>query len=104
MRRDVSYIDRNLIPGETLIYDTGCHWIVMFWPLLGGLILGFFGFGLFAGGWLATQKRASYQGAIVEGAIALAGAAALAFSWVSSRTQPRSLRMAVRDLQFASLK
>lgn len=73
----MSYIDKNLAPGETLVYKTGCHWIVMVWPLLGGLVLGFFGFALFAGGLLATRKGASYQGAIVEGAMALLGAALL---------------------------
>lgn len=73
----MSYIDKNLVPGETLLYKTRCHWIVMLWPLLGGLVLGFFGFALVAAGWLATKKGSSYQGAIVEGAIALAGAAVL---------------------------
>lgn len=73
----MSYMDRNVVLGETVVYKTGCHWIVMFWPLFGGLILGFFGFALFAGGWMATRKGAPYQGAIVEGVIALAGAAAL---------------------------
>jgi uncharacterized membrane protein YdbT with pleckstrin-like domain len=73
----VGYIERNLVPGETVLYRTGCHWIVMFWPLLGGLVLGFFGFALFAGGWLATRKGSSYQGVIVEGAIALVAAVAL---------------------------
>jgi hypothetical protein len=66
-RTDVGYIEENLVPGETLVYKTGCHWIVMFWPVLGGIVLAFFGFALSAGGWLATQKGASYQGAIVEG-------------------------------------
>ncbi|HEV2386925.1 MAG TPA: PH domain-containing protein [Candidatus Acidoferrales bacterium] len=73
----MGYVESNLAPGETLVYKTGCHWIVMFWPLLGGLVLGFFGFALFAGGWMATRKSASYQGAIVGGAIAVVAAAAL---------------------------
>lgn len=73
----MGYLDKNLVPGETVVYKTGCHWIVMFWPLLGGLVLAFFGIALFAGGWLATRKGSSYQGAIVEGAIVLAGAVGL---------------------------
>lgn len=73
----MGYLDKNLVPGETVVCKTGCHWIVMFWPLLGGLVLAFFGIALFAGGWLATRKGSSYQGAIVEGAIVLAGAVAL---------------------------
>ncbi len=27
----MSYIDQNLIPGETVIYRTRLHWIVVFW-------------------------------------------------------------------------
>jgi len=73
----VGYIEKNLVPGETVVYRTGCHWIVMLWPLLGGIVLGGFGFAFFAGGWLATRKGASYQGAIVEGAFALFAAAVL---------------------------
>src|SRR5208337_4474612 len=73
----MDYIEKNLVPGETLVYRTGCHWIVMLWPLLGGIILGGFGFALFAGGWLATRKGGSYQGAIVEGAFALIGSVVL---------------------------
>ena len=73
----MGYIEKNLVSGESLIYRTGCHWIVMLWPLLGGIILGGFGFALFAGGWLATRKGASYQGAIVEGAFALIGSIVL---------------------------
>ena len=30
----MSYVEKNLIPGETLIYRTGVHWSVLFWPLL----------------------------------------------------------------------
>ncbi len=73
----MGYCEKNVLPGETLVYRTGCHWIVMFWPSLGGIVLGGFGFALFAGGWLATRNGASYQGAIVEGAFALLGAAVL---------------------------
>ncbi len=73
----MSYIEKNLAPGETVVYRTGCHWIVMLWPLVAGLVLGFAGFALFAGGWLATRNGGSYYGAIVEGAIVLIAAAAL---------------------------
>jgi uncharacterized membrane protein YdbT with pleckstrin-like domain len=30
----MSYITRNLIVGESLIYETGVHWSVLFWPVL----------------------------------------------------------------------
>lgn len=73
----MGYIEKNLVPGETLTYRTGCHWVVMFWPLVGGAVLGFFGFAFFTGGWMATRNGGRYEGATVWGALALLGAAAL---------------------------
>jgi uncharacterized membrane protein YdbT with pleckstrin-like domain len=35
----VSYIESNLIPGERVLYKTGFHWIVAFWPALFGCII-----------------------------------------------------------------
>jgi uncharacterized membrane protein YdbT with pleckstrin-like domain len=73
----MGYVERNLAPGETLGYKTGCHWIVMFWPIVGGAIMGFFGFAFFAGGWLATRNGGRYEGAMVWGGLALLLAASL---------------------------
>jgi uncharacterized membrane protein YdbT with pleckstrin-like domain len=37
----MSYVEANLVPGETVIYETRLHWIVMLGHLLlGGLVLG----------------------------------------------------------------
>jgi hypothetical protein len=37
----MSYVESNLVPGETVIYETRLHWIVMLWHiLLGCLLLG----------------------------------------------------------------
>ena len=30
----MSYVEKNLIAGETLVYRTGVHWSVLFWPLV----------------------------------------------------------------------
>jgi uncharacterized membrane protein YdbT with pleckstrin-like domain len=73
----MGYIEKNLVPGETLAYRTGCHWVVMFWPLVGGAVLGFVGFAFFAGGLMATRNGGRYEGAMVWGALALLGAVAL---------------------------
>ncbi len=73
----MGYIEKNLVPGETLAYRTGCHWVVMFWPLVGGAVLGFVGFVFFAGGWMATRNGGRYEGAMVWGALALLAALAL---------------------------
>jgi hypothetical protein len=46
----------------------------MFWPIVGGAVLGFVGFAFFAGGWMATRNGGGYEGAMVWGALALLGA------------------------------
>jgi uncharacterized membrane protein YdbT with pleckstrin-like domain len=35
----MSYVERNLISGEQLIYRTGTHWIVLFWPGVFAILL-----------------------------------------------------------------
>jgi uncharacterized membrane protein YdbT with pleckstrin-like domain len=35
----MSYLDSNLIPGETVIYRTRLHWIVMLWHVIIGCLL-----------------------------------------------------------------
>lgn len=73
----MGYIEKKLVAGETVAYRTGCHWIVMFWPLVCGAVLGFIGFVFFAGGWMATRNGGRYQGAMVWGALALLGTVVL---------------------------
>jgi uncharacterized membrane protein YdbT with pleckstrin-like domain len=36
----MSYVDKNLISGEKLVYRTGIHWIVLFWPFVFAVLLG----------------------------------------------------------------
>jgi Bacterial PH domain len=59
----MSYVDRNLIPGETVIYETRLHWIVM----LGHLIIGFI--------------------------LAVGGALALYYAYAHGAIEPRDLRL-----------
>jgi len=35
----MGYVDRNLVPGETLLYRTRHHWLVLLGPSFGGLLL-----------------------------------------------------------------
>jgi len=35
----MGYVDRNLVAGETLLYRTRHHWLVLLGPLCGGLLL-----------------------------------------------------------------
>jgi Bacterial PH domain len=36
----MSYVSRNMVPGETLLYETRHHWIVLIGPLLIAIVLG----------------------------------------------------------------
>jgi uncharacterized membrane protein YdbT with pleckstrin-like domain len=36
----LDYIEQNLIPGETVLYRTRLHWIVLFWPVVVGAFFG----------------------------------------------------------------
>jgi uncharacterized membrane protein YdbT with pleckstrin-like domain len=35
----MSYVEQNLISGEKLVYRTGIHWIVLFWPFVFTVLL-----------------------------------------------------------------
>jgi len=45
----VSYASRNLVPGETLLFETRHHWIVLLGPLFVSLLLGLPGLALLVG-------------------------------------------------------
>lgn len=34
----MSYVTKNLVAGESLVYETGVHWSVLFWPIVIALI------------------------------------------------------------------
>lgn len=36
----MSYVERNLVPGETLLYQTRHHWVVLLLPTIVALVLG----------------------------------------------------------------
>jgi uncharacterized membrane protein YdbT with pleckstrin-like domain len=44
----MSYVKNSLVPGETLVYDTRHHWVVLIGPLLLSLLLAAVGLGCFA--------------------------------------------------------
>lgn len=71
----MSYIEQNLIPGETVLYKTRLHWIVLVRPLIVGLVLGSIGLVFVFGGYAASGKDVSYGGMIFIGALLLLAAA-----------------------------
>jgi uncharacterized membrane protein YdbT with pleckstrin-like domain len=50
----MSYVEKNLVPGETLLYQTRHHWIVLLGPLMIALLVGLPGLLLLCA---ATAKR-----------------------------------------------
>ncbi len=51
----MSYVEKNLIAGETLVYTTGVHWSVLFWPFVLVLILAAGGVACFVWGTFAGK-------------------------------------------------
>jgi hypothetical protein len=49
----MSYVEKSLVPGETLLYETRHHWMVLIGPVLLGFI-----FGVLAGGVLIEAAAA----------------------------------------------
>jgi uncharacterized membrane protein YdbT with pleckstrin-like domain len=57
----MSYVRKNLIAGENLIYETGVHWCVLFWPFVIALVM-------IAGG-IALFVLATFVGKIEVGTL-----------------------------------
>jgi uncharacterized membrane protein YdbT with pleckstrin-like domain len=73
----VGYMEKNLVQGETVLYKTGLHWIVLIVPLIVSLVLGVFGLAFVIGGYEASGERGSYPGMIIVGLLVLIGASVL---------------------------
>jgi uncharacterized membrane protein YdbT with pleckstrin-like domain len=69
----MSYVQKHLIDGETIIYETRLHWIVLIGPVVLGLLFGLTGVGLFVLSRRTTAEQAgTHQALIVLGAAFLA--------------------------------
>jgi uncharacterized membrane protein YdbT with pleckstrin-like domain len=69
----MSYVQKHLIDGETVIYETRLHWIMLIGPVLLGALFGLTGAGMFAlSRRTATEQTAVHQTFMVLGAAFLA--------------------------------
>jgi uncharacterized membrane protein YdbT with pleckstrin-like domain len=68
----MSYVEKHLIDGETIIYETRLHWIVLIGPVLLGLLFGLTGAALFILSARTTgAKSAASQSMAIVGAALL---------------------------------
>jgi len=59
----LSYIEKSLIEGETVLYKARLHWIVLLWPVLIGALIGIAGIGFLVGG-VYHSVRSGISGAM----------------------------------------
>jgi uncharacterized membrane protein YdbT with pleckstrin-like domain len=97
----MSYVTKNLVPGETLLFQTRHHWVVLVGPLLVGLLLGVLGAVLLADA--AAEKNGSGVQAldsIGPGGLALIGVILLMIALIISAyglTKRNATEMAVTN-------
>ena len=78
----MGHVDRNLVPGETLLYRTRHHWLVLLGPVFGGLLLVVPGIALLveaiathdSAGLVVGSATVSPQTMAIAGAVLLAAA------------------------------
>jgi uncharacterized membrane protein YdbT with pleckstrin-like domain len=90
----MSYVERNLIPGEKLIYRTGVHWSVLFGPAVVAAILAAPGIAILVFRDDLAAKGIPANG-IAVAAVALIGAAAIVFGY--SVIKKNATEIAVTD-------
>jgi uncharacterized membrane protein YdbT with pleckstrin-like domain len=67
----MSYVEKNLMPGETVVYRTRLHWVVIFWPMVLSIIFGVGGIVLLARTMAIPRDDSSRTPVLVGGAILL---------------------------------
>jgi len=70
--KSMSYVESNLIPGEQVLYKTGLHWIVLFWPSFVGAFFLLIGFPLFFMSFWETTAEGREMGVVGFGMLAFA--------------------------------
>lgn len=71
----MSYVEKNLVAGEKLLYQTRHHWIVLLWPVLASLLLGAPGLGLLVESIASKTGKSQTSGStgISAGGVAVIG-------------------------------
>jgi uncharacterized membrane protein YdbT with pleckstrin-like domain len=66
----MSYVEKHLIEGETIIYETRLHWIVLIGPVLLGLLFALTGVGMF----VLSERAAAGQNVTHETMVGIGAA------------------------------
>jgi uncharacterized membrane protein YdbT with pleckstrin-like domain len=91
----MSYIERNLSSGETVLYQTRLHWVVMIAPCIAAVVVGAVGIGLLIGAVPTMSEQGSNSGTLTAVGVLLLVVAAVVVAvafWRRSKTE-----MAVTD-------
>lgn len=73
----MSYVEKHLIEGETIIYETRLHWIVLVVPILVGLLFGLTGVAMFF-----LSARTPADSSVASQSMTIIGAACLAIALI----------------------
>ena len=74
----MSYIEKSLVSGETVLYRARLHWIVMLWHAGIGACIGLVGIGFLVGAVVSSQHSRGFAGPMgVVGILLFLGALAL---------------------------
>jgi uncharacterized membrane protein YdbT with pleckstrin-like domain len=73
----LSYVENNLIPGEQVLYKTGRHWIVLFWPVFFACFIGLPALLLFLGSIFSIGDKSGSAGGTTISSLAFLAIAGL---------------------------
>ena len=71
----MNYVEKHLIPGETLQYQTKLHWHVMLWHVAFGVIIVLAGMAILAGSWDSKAGKTASPGVRIWFALVFFGVA-----------------------------
>lgn len=86
----MSYIEQNLSSGETLMYQTRLHWVVMIAPCIAAVVVAAVGIALLIGAVPTMSEQGSNSGTLVAfgvGSLVVAAVVMAAAFWRRSKTE-----------------
>ena len=91
----MSYVEKNLIAGEKILYKTQLHWVVLLWPVFLGLLFAMSGLYLLVRALSSSGAKNSSSNLFLVPAVLLLIAAAVSIGFAFLKR--RATEMAVTD-------